>query len=264
MRLHVTFLALIPTLVILGGCAKNAALENAYPAYQPSDNQAVYTFSGQKDATLIAQFVVTYVATKKEAQCVRKQGDTAIPLVKEEKFAIKHEHYTQSVRINLTPPKDNPCAYEFKNLDLLVRPSNAPTTYNRFPLLGRYPSPAKERSGHWAHPIYNGSKEGSGTLLTSWTQKYAIPYAYRSDAKYFKIADETNVSCRTFAHSGAKYPYFLCLMDIEDPAYRFKSCSAQDLQLGEECGTLSHPDFALKALKDMSFTLNILSEKKAQ
>lgn len=262
MHAYNQLLMLLFIFLVSSGCVNSSHLNTAISSSNISENQVVYSFAGIKDPTLIAEFVITYVATNKDARCVNLQEDASSPLIKEEKIFIKNERYTKRISINTIPQKDDLCGFKFATLDLIIRRAATPEVYNRFPILGTYPSIIPDQSGNWAHPIYNGSKYGSGMLLPSWSQQYLIPYSYRSNMKYFKIASETQFKCKTFGHENAKNPYFLCLMDISDAKYQFKPCRTQNRQPGEECGTLYHPEFELETLQDSNITLNIIADKK--
>jgi|GEM_PF-5798336 len=266
--MNFTKVVLFTLLLFLSGCAQHNTEKTFDNADNASDdlskNQVLYTFSGTKDPALSAEFILTYIATSTDEHCVKKQGTMSVPITKVEKFIIKKESYIQRIYINVTPLKDDICAFKFTSLNLNIKKTSIPDVYNRFPILGSYPSFIQGKTGNWAHPIYNGNKYDAGTLLPIWRQTYSIPSSYRSNKYYFRIADITQFKCITSGSKNAKSPHFLCLMDIEDEAYRYKPCDAQTLKSNEECNTLYHPEFEIDALQNSKITLDILTDKSTK
>lgn len=239
-----------------------AILISLFISYQAFANeQVVYTIKGYKDPALSAQYELTYVATKFDTwYCQGKRGGDGIgPKVKKKSYEIDDENYTITIPIKTVDPSDS-CGMEFKMLNLIVKRKSENNHYNRFPITGIYPSWNKQLKGNWAEPIYNGEKYGMGSPLSVFRETYNLPFAYRSNQKYFRITNTTTFNCLTFRFDNSKTVDFMCLMDISNQQFEYQKCIPNMKDLTNECGTVHHPDFGFENLSDHNLTINLYTD----
>jgi hypothetical protein len=237
-------------------------LVSLFISYQSFANeQVMFTIKGEKDSTLEAQYELTYVATKFDKwYCQGKRGGDGIgPEAKKKSYDIDDGNYTINIPIKILDPSDS-CAMEFKTLNLIVKRKSDNDHYNRFPIAGIYPSLNKELQGNWAEPIYNGEKYGMGSPLSVFRKSYNLAYAYRSNQKYFRVADTATFNCLTFRFDNSKNADFMCLMDISNEHYEYQKCTPNIKNLTHECGTVHHPDFGFENLSDHNLTINLYTD----
>lgn len=217
-----------------------------------------YTINGQKDPRLTAVYELTYVAKNKDEACTEKRGNSLVPKTKKETFEVKDGTY--ELRIAVNPKEDDPCTYGFQSLNLIVKRLYDEERYNRFPVVGRYPSASAWQKGNWAIPVYNGTKDGTALPLGFFNKRNKIPYAYRSDENYFRLLYQTRFNCMTSRTDESTHAEFMCLMDISDPLYRYQPCDSLSLKPQDECGTVHHSQFEINRLIDQNFTIDIIAD----
>lgn len=233
-------------------------LVSLFISYQSFANeQVIFTIQGEKDSTLEAQYELTYVATKFDKwYCQGKRGGDGIgPKTKNQSYRIDDGKYTINIPIEMLDVSDS-CSMEFKMLNLIVKRKSNNNHYNRFPIAGVYPSWNKEQ-GNWATPIYNGEKYAFGSPSSWFRESYYLPYAYRSNQKYFRLADTTTFNCFTSRSDDSKHSDFMCLMDISNKQYEYQKCTPNIKDLTHECGTVHHPDFGFENLSDHNLTIDL-------
>ncbi|MDO9055889.1 MAG: hypothetical protein Q7U69_05025 [Sulfuricurvum sp.] len=237
-------------------------LISLFMSYQSFANeQVMFTIKGEKDSTLEAQYEMTYVATKFDKwYCQGKRGGDGIgPKSKKKSYDIDDGNYTINIPIEILDPSDS-CSMEFKTLNLIVKRKSDNDHYNHFPIAGIYPSWNKELEGNWAEPIYNGEKYGMGSPSSWFRQSYHLPYAYRSNQKYFRVASTTTFNCFTSRSDHSKNANFMCLMDISNKRYEYQQCTPNIKDLTHECSTVHHPDFGFENLSDHNLTINLYTD----
>lgn len=222
-----------------------------------SANETItYDINGNKDPRLNAYYELTYTAKNKGEACTEKQGNSLVPKTIKEMFDVDDGEYNLHITINL-PSDEDECAYEFQSLDLIIKRLYDEDVYNRFPVVGRYPSTSPLQKGNWAKPVYNGSQEGISSPMGHFNKRNQIPYAYRSDENYFRILYETAYNCMTSRTDDSEHAEFICLMDISDPLYHFQPCDPSSTAPQNECGTVHHSQFEINRLINQSFKINI-------
>lgn len=226
--------------------------------YSFGDEQIVFTIKGEKSPILEAQYELTYVATKFDKwYCQSKRGGDGIgPKANKKTYNIDDGNYTIIIPIETLDPSDS-CGMEFKTLNLIVKRKSDNNHYNRFPIAGIYPSWDRKLQGNWATPIYNGDKYGMGSPLSIFRNTYNLPYAYRSNEKYFRIANTTTYNCFTFRFDNSINADFMCLMDISNKQFEYQKCKPNLKDLTHECGTVHHPDFGFETLNNHDLTINL-------
>jgi hypothetical protein len=229
--------------------------------YSFGNEQIVFTIKGVKDPALEAQFELTYLASKFDKwYCQGKRGGDGIgPKAKKKSYEIDDGNYAITIPIEIIDPSDS-CAMEFKTLNLIIKRKSDNNHYNRFPIAGTYSSWNKELKGNWATPIYNGEKYGMGSPSLWFLKSYNLPYAYRANQKYFRVADTTIFNCFTSRSDDSIYADFMCLMNISNKQYEYQKCDSNIKDLTHECGTVHHPDFGFENLSDHNLTINLYTD----
>lgn len=217
----------------------------------------VYDINGKKDPRLNAAYELTYVAKNKSEACTENRGNSLLPKMLKETYSVDDGEYSLRITINTVPNEDDECAYEFQSLDLIVKRLYDEEVYNRFPVVGRYPSTLPWQKGNWAIPVYHGTDEGISSPLGYFNKRNQIPYAYRSDENYFRVLYETAYNCMTSRTDDSPQAEFMCLMDISDPLYRFQPCDPSSTAPQNECGTVRHSQFEINRLIDQHFKIDI-------
>lgn len=231
------------------------------PYHSFANEQVFYTIKGYKDPSLDVQYELTYLATKFDKwYCQGKRGGDGIgPKAKKKSYVINDGNYTITIPVEMLDPSDS-CAIEFKTLNLIVKRKSNNDHYNRFPIAGIYPSWNKELRGNWAEPIYNGEQYGMGSPNSFFSKSNNLPYAYRSNQKYFRLSNTTSYNCFTFRFDNSKNADFMCLMDISDKQYEYQKCTPNIKDKTHECSTVHHPDFGFENLSDHNLTINLYTD----
>lgn len=222
-----------------------------------ADTTITYDVNGKKDPRLNAYYELTYIAKNTNEECTEKRGNSLVPKKLKETYDVDNGEYNLLIAINTVPNEDDKCAYEFQSLDLIVKRLYDEKIYNRFPIVGKYPSTSLWQKGNWAMPVYHGTDEGTGIPLGYFNKRNQIPYAFRSDENYFRILYETTYNCMTSRTDDSAHADFMCLMDISDPLYRYQPCDPASTKPQEECGTVHHSQFEINRLIDQSFKIDI-------
>lgn len=249
--------------LLLSGCVPSG--NDVKPNSNNTNENVVWTISGKKDSALQAEYELTYAATKFDKwYCKKRRGDTIAPKVIRKSFDVDDGNYTVKIPIDLLDPNDE-CAMEFKTLNLIVKRKSDDDHYNRFPIAGEYPywkqRWQKKWQGNWATSIYNGRKYGAGSPNSFFSKYYNIPYAYRSNKKYFSLAKTTVFNCFTFHFDDdSKYVDFMCLMDVSAKSYSYQRCQKNSIKRPNECGTVHNPEFGFERLVDQNFTVNLYKD----
>ncbi len=225
-----------------------------------ANEKITYDINGEKDPRLTAYYELTYIAKNRGEECSEKQGNSIIPKTKKEIFDIDDKEYLLHITLNATPEEDDECAYEFQSLNLIIKRLYDEEIYNQFPIVGHYPSVLPWQKGNWAIPIYHGTTEGISSPLGFFNKRNEIPYAFRSDEKYFRVLYETKYNCMTSRYDESAQAEFMCLMDISDMLYRYQPCDPSSQKRQDECGTVHHSQFEINHLIDQSFKIDIIAD----
>lgn len=219
-----------------------------------------YDINGKKDPRLNAYYELTYIAKNTGEECTEKRGNSLVPKTIKESFDVDDEEYSLEITIDTTPKENDGCAYEFQSLNLIVKRQYDENFYNQFPIVGQYPSTLPWQKGNWAMPVYNGTKEGIGSPMGFFNKRNEIPYAFRSDEKYFRVLYETRFNCMTSRYDESTHSEFMCLMDISETLYHYQPCDPSSAKPQDECGTVHHSQFDINHLIDQSFTIDIIAD----
>jgi len=225
-----------------------------------ANDTVTYTINGEKDPRLVAYYELTYTANSKENECMEKRGDLLVPKTKTEIFDVDDEEYLLHITIDTKPQEGDECAYEFQSLNLIVKRLYDEEVYNQFPVVGRYPSASTWQKGNWAIPVYHGTSDAITSPLGFFSKRNKIPYAFRSDKRYFRLHYQNRFNCMTSRYDDSPEVEFMCLMDISDTLYDFQPCDPSSSKIQNECGTVHHPQFETNALIDQSFRIDIIAD----
>ena len=205
-----------------------------------AEEQAIYTFTGQKDARLDADYIVTYVSTSDSEACTQLQLATGTKkaLLGRQLYAVKDGSYRVEIPLYLKEDENN-CGYRFRRIELMMRRKNDDDLYSQHIILD---------STQEGMAIYYGHKGGMGGKAS-----LEMPAILSTDKKHYRIAADTKFFCSTHWYEYRKGSTFHCRMQIGDGRgeNRFISTNEQNT-------CVTHPKFGIDAVKSETLHVDIL------
>jgi hypothetical protein len=260
MRILMILATIIGVAFALAGCSdKSVSVPDTI-----SPDTPVYHISGTKDARLDAVMSTTFVATNiNSSKCSSKGafGDRRKPSFLSKNYFVQDGNYSINIPIEFSDDTDG-CGYKLIGLNLLMRRHGDGGMHSNYYLL----------TDRKINNLNNLCVDNLQAIGLCGGDKRVYEDEFKTDKKYFRIAQVTSFLCRTEYHDFKGYSEefknasgFYCIMQINsgyaEPRIFIRNWKKKpDGTSYLEYGHNKDPQFGVDEIVNSNLTVNIIAD----